>query len=185
MNILDQPSLPSYLNRSLPPMNSLQSETFKHKFLWHGIFICTLAFIIGLFIPLYANPRAGMAAHVLGITEGMFLAIIGFAYPQLKLSFFLARSSFWMLIISAYVGLFGQFLSAAFGLKRILVITGVGMAEGNLWMETGVEIATKAISVLLIVACAIVLFGLRRSEGNFRAPGAPGTEEQRKLEPRA
>jgi hydroxylaminobenzene mutase len=139
-------------------------EQIKRQLLWHGIFICTLAFIIGLFIPLYANPRAGLAAHVLGITEGMFLAIIGFVYPQLKLSFFLAQSNFWMLIISAYVGLLGQFLSAAFGLKRILVITGAGMAEGNVWMETSVEIATKGISVLLIAACAIVLFGLREGE---------------------
>jgi (hydroxyamino)benzene mutase len=145
-------------------MNYEQAETFKRRLLWHGIFICTLGFIIGLFIPLYANPRAGLAAHVLGITEGMFLAIAGFAYPQLKLSFLLARSSFWMLIISAYVGLLGQFLSAAFGLKRILVITGAGTGEGNIWMETIVEIATKSISVLLIFACAIVLFGLRKIE---------------------
>jgi hypothetical protein len=31
-------------------------------------------------------------------------------------------------------------------------------------METSVEIATKGISVLLIAACAIVLFGLREGE---------------------
>jgi (hydroxyamino)benzene mutase len=142
-------------------MNNEQSETFKRKLLWHGIFICTLAFIIGLFIPLYANPRAGLATHIIGITEGLFLAIAGFAYPQLKLSFSIALTGFWMLLISAYVGLLGEFLSAAFGLKRILVITGAGMAEGNVWMETSVEIATKGISVLLIVGCAIVLFGLR------------------------
>ena len=145
-------------------MNNEQSETFKRRLLWHGIFLCTLAFIIGLFIPLYANPRAGLAAHVIGITEGIFLAIVGFAYPQLKLSFAIAQTSFWMLIISAYVGLLGQFLSAAIGLKRMLVITGTGMTEGNFWMETSVEIATKGISVLLLVACAIILFGLRGSE---------------------
>jgi (hydroxyamino)benzene mutase len=145
-------------------MNNEQSEIFKRRLLWHGIFLCTLAFIIGLFIPLYANPRAGLAAHVLGITEGMFLAIVGFVYPQLKLPFSLAQTSFWMLIISAYVGLLGQFLSSAFGLKRILVITGTGTAEGNFWMETSVEIATKGISVLLLIACAIVLFGLRKTE---------------------
>ncbi len=164
MNISEKLFLSNFLKIRSHLMNFIESETFKRRLLWHGIFICTLAFIIGLFIPLYANPRAGLAAHVLGITEGMFLAIIGFAYPQLKLSFFFARSSFWMLIISAYVGLFGQFLSSAFGLKRILVITGEGMNEGNLWMETSLEVATKAISISLLVACAIVLFGLRESQ---------------------
>jgi (hydroxyamino)benzene mutase len=159
------------MNHKPSTLNHEQNEIFKRRFLWHGIFICTLGFIIGLFIPLYANPRAGLAAHTLGITEGIFLAIIGLVYPQLKLSFSLAQTSFWMLIISVYVGLLGQFLSAAFGLKKILVITGTGMSEGDFWIETGVEIATKGISVLLLIACAIVLFGLRKTENeNTKVP---------------
>jgi hydroxylaminobenzene mutase len=142
-------------------MDSIQSEDFKRSLLWHGIFLCTIGFLLGLLIPLYANPRAGLAAHTLGITQGIFLAIIGFAYPQLKLSLWLGRAVFWMLLISVYVGQLGQILGAAFGLTRVFLITAQGLPEGSAWLETSVEIATKVITTFLLLACFIILYGLR------------------------
>ncbi|PAX56528.1 hypothetical protein CK510_10125 [Brunnivagina elsteri CCALA 953] len=129
--------------------------------MWHGIFNCTLGFIIGLFIPLYANPRAGLAAHLIGITQGAFLAVIGLAYPQLKLQFWLGRVTYWLLVIGAYIGLLGQFLGAVFRLARMFIITGQGLPEGIPWMETSIEIANKTISTTLLLCCFVILYGLR------------------------
>ena len=147
-------------------INSVESEDLKRRLLWHGIFLCTIGFIAGLFIPLYVNPRAGLATHLLGITEGLFLAVVGLCYPQLKLSFGIAKANFWMLIISAYVGFVGELLGAIFGLTRIFIITAKGLPEANALMETIVEISIKGISVLLILSCFITLFGLSHKQKN-------------------
>ncbi|MBW4507217.1 MAG: hypothetical protein KME64_11990 [Scytonematopsis contorta HA4267-MV1] len=144
-------------------IDSNQSKDFKLRLLWHGIFLCTLGFIVGFFIPLYANPRAGLATHLLGITEGIFLAVVGLIFPNLKLSLFNARLAFWMLVISAYVGLLGELLGAAFGLTKVFIITAQGLSPGISWMESSVEIAVKGISVFIILACFILLFGLRKT----------------------
>lgn len=170
MSTLETPSQSNLLGTPSSEMDSIQSQDFKRKLLWHGIFICTLGFISGLFIPLYANPRAGLATHAIAVTQGMFLAIIGIAYPQLRLSLWVARLTYWLLLISAYVGLLGQLLAAVFGLSRMFLITAKGLPEGIPWMETSVEISTKTVSNFLLVACFIILFGLRKTKTDSSGP---------------
>ncbi|NMG08874.1 hydrogenase [Brasilonema sp. UFV-L1] len=147
-------------------MDSIQSQEFKHTLLWHGIFICLLGFVAGLFLPLYANPRTGLATHLLGITQGIFLAVIGLSYPQLKLPLWVARANVWMLLVSAYVGLIAEFLAAVFGLSRMFLITAMGLPEGIPWLETSTEIAIKGISSFILLSCLIVLFGLRKTQSS-------------------
>lgn len=170
MNILETPSESNLLETPSTEMDSIQSQDLKRRLLWHGIFICTLGFISGMFLPLYANPRAGLATHAIAITQGMFLAIIAFSYPQLKLSLWIARLTYWLLLISAYIGLLGQLLAAMFGLSRMFLITAHGLPEGIPWMETSVEISTKAVSNFLLIACFIVLYGLRKTKSDSTSP---------------
>ncbi|BAZ22907.1 hydroxylaminobenzene mutase HabB [Kalymmatonema gypsitolerans NIES-4073] len=170
MSTLEKTSQSNLSETVSSEMNSIQSEAFKRSLLWHGIFICLLGFVAGLFIPLYANPRAGLATHLLGITQGVFIAVIGLSYPQLKLPLWVARANFWMLLISAYVGMIVEFLAAAFGLSRMFLITAMGLPEGIPWLETSTEIAIKNISILTILSCFIVLFGLRQIKSGSTLP---------------
>lgn len=172
MSTLEKNFQSNLFQQSSSLMDNSQSEDFKRRLLWHGIFLCTLAFIVGLFIPLYTNPRAGLATHLLGITQGIFLAVIGFCYPQLKLAFWVARANFWMLLISAYVGMIGEFLGAVFGLTRVFVITAMGLPESITWLETSVEIAIKGISSFILLSCFIVLYGLRKTKSDSSSPTA-------------
>lgn len=157
----------SSLDENSTLMSPIESEILKRRLLWHGIFICTLGFIIGLFIPLYTNPRAGLATHVIGITEGLFIIAIGFCYQEVKLQLWVAKLNFWLLLVSGYCGLLGEFLGATFGVNRILVITAMGLPESYAWLETSVEIVTKTISVFIFLSCFIILYGLR---GNKSEP---------------
>lgn len=170
MSTLETPSQSNLLGTLSSEMNSIQSEAFKRGLLWHGIFICLLGFVAGLFLPLYANPRAGLATHLLGITQGVFLAVIGLSYPQLKLPLWVARANFWMLLISAYVGMIAELLGAAFGLSRMFIITAMGLPEGIPWLETSTEIAIKGISNFILLSCLIVLFGLRKTKSDSSLP---------------
>jgi hydroxylaminobenzene mutase len=164
MSTLEKTSQSNLSETVSSEMNSVQSEAFKRGLLWHGIFISLLGFVVGLFLPLYANPRAGLATHLLGITQGLFLAVIGLSYPQLKLPLWVGRANFWMLLISAYVGMIAEFAGAAFGLSRMFIITAMGLPEGIPWLETSTEIAIKGISNFILLSCLIVLFGLRQTK---------------------
>jgi (hydroxyamino)benzene mutase len=166
MSTLEKPLQPNLLEQPSSMMDSIQAEAFKRSLLWHGIFLCTLGFIVAFFIPLYANPRAGLATHLLGITQGVFLAVMGLSYPQLKLSLLLGRINFWMIVISAYVGMIGEFLGAAFGLTRVFIVTAVGLPGGIPWLETSVEVAIKGISLFILFSCFIVLYGLRGTKND-------------------
>jgi hydroxylaminobenzene mutase len=44
----------------------------------------------------------------------------------------------------------------------MFLITAMGLPEGIPWLETSTEIAIKNISILTILSCFIVLFGLRQ-----------------------
>ncbi|MBW4491194.1 MAG: hypothetical protein KME12_25840 [Trichocoleus desertorum ATA4-8-CV12] len=48
----------------------------QRRFLWHGFFLFFVGCIIPLFIPLYSNPRAGLAAHTIGLTLGLFASAV-------------------------------------------------------------------------------------------------------------
>lgn len=143
-------------------LNQYEIEEYRRSFLWHGFFLFFLGCIIPLFIPLYTNPRAGLAAHTIGLSLGTFLICVGLALPYIQLSKLLAKVTFWFLLLSSYVGLGSQVLGAAIGLTKTLLITAKGFPQGPLWIETSVEIAVKVITSFVFFACIIILFGLRR-----------------------
>lgn len=147
---------------STSPLEQDSSHEYRRRFLRHGFSLCTLAFLIAPFLPLYANPRAGLATHLIGITTGILLMAVGLAFPYLSLSEFLAQVIFWLLVPSFYVGFAGEFLGALFGLTKMFPITGQGFTGGATWMETGVSIANKGITVTTILGCIIIIYGLRR-----------------------
>jgi (hydroxyamino)benzene mutase len=139
---------------------------YKRRFLWHGFFLCFLGFIVPLFMPFYANPRTGLATHLLGITSGLFLMGVGLTLPYLKISQWIAKVKFWLLLVSSYIGLVAEFLGALFGLKNVFIVTGKDSLGGALWLEIGVEVSIKTITAFILVSCLIILFGLRRIKEN-------------------
>jgi (hydroxyamino)benzene mutase len=128
-----------------------------------GFVLVLLALVCALFIPLYANPRTGLAAHNIGITSGLLLIAVGLVFPGLALGPIAGWMTFWSLTVSVYVGFVGQVLAATVGLSRMFVVTAAGQAEGPAQLELLVEIATKAITPLTLLPCFLVVWGLARS----------------------
>lgn len=147
------------------PQTSLEKNElneYRHKYLWHGFFTFFLGCIIPLFLPLYISPRAGLAAHNVAITSGTFFISLGVALPYIQLSRWSAKVMYWLLLLGAYFGLAGQYSAAVFGLKKSFIITGKGSPGNAEWMEIGVDIMLKVISSFTLLACVIILLGLRR-----------------------
>lgn len=166
VNIFEIPKQVNWQEITRTQLNEEERQEYRRRFLWHGFLLFILACITITFFPLYTNPNAALAAHKIGLMLGIFFMSVGLAFPYLQFSKLLALLTFWLLIVTAYVGLGGQVLAAIFGLTKGFPFSGVGAPGGSLWMEIGVDIANKSISVLLLLACGFILFGLRRIKGN-------------------
>ncbi|MBW6535801.1 MAG: hypothetical protein K0B11_12395 [Mariniphaga sp.] len=51
-----------------------------------GVFLFLLGLIVGLVVPVLANPRMGLSSHLEGVMNGMLLIIFGLIWNRLKLS---------------------------------------------------------------------------------------------------
>ena len=55
-----------------------------HRLLQAGILLFLFALLVGLAVPKFAVPRLGLSAHLLGITQGIFLMVTGVLWPKLR-----------------------------------------------------------------------------------------------------
>ena len=60
-------------------------ETSNRRLMWHGMFL----FLIGLFTGFaethFANVRMGLAAHLEGVMNGIFLLALGAVWTEVRL----------------------------------------------------------------------------------------------------
>lgn len=57
----------------------------ERRLLRHGFALFLLALLTGLVAYGLANPRMGVAAHVEGVVNAIFLMVLGVAWPRLDL----------------------------------------------------------------------------------------------------
>src|SRR6266513_997718 len=128
--------------------------------MWHGIFLFLLGLLTGFAEPRFANPRMGLAAHLEGVMNGTFLLALGAAWNEVRLSPAAKASAYWTAIYAAYVNWLITTLAAMFGTGALSPITATGRS-GLPWQENLVTIGFLSIGVAYIVACILLLWGLR------------------------
>src|SRR5260370_37947911 len=57
----------------------------KRNLLRHGLLLFLLGLVTGLVIPQLHNPRMGVSAHLEGLLNGIFLAVLGLGWEELRL----------------------------------------------------------------------------------------------------
>ena len=125
-----------------------------------GVLLMLLGLATGALIPVFENPRQGLAAHTAGVQNGILLTLLGLLWRHLRLSERIDRVATVAAVFSLYAIWVGLLLAAAFGTSRTTPIAGAGHA-GEPWQEALVDVVFGAGSVGLIVALAAVLWGLR------------------------
>jgi hydroxylaminobenzene mutase len=73
-----------------------------HRLLRYGFLLFFLGLVTGFAVPAMVNPRAGVAGHLEGLMNGMFLVVVGLAWPALRLSERAGRVVSWLLLFGAY-----------------------------------------------------------------------------------
>ncbi len=140
----------------------MSADDVDRRLVWHGVMLFFLGLLAGACVPLYANPRMGLAAHLGGVTAGTFLAVVGLFWSRIRLAATAAVAAFWLTLYGTYVSVLGLVLAAILGTSNSTPIAGAGYA-GTLWEETLVDVALVTSAAAMLVACPLLLWGLRAS----------------------
>jgi hydroxylaminobenzene mutase len=127
--------------------------------MFHGICLFLLGLLTGFAEQHFVNVRMGLAAHLEGVMNGIFLLALGSAWQHVRLSATLSTIAFWMTLYGTYVNWFFTLLAAIFGTAALSPITGVGH-NGLPWQESLVTTGFMSVGIAIVLASALVLFGL-------------------------
>jgi (hydroxyamino)benzene mutase len=135
-----------------------------------GFVLILLALVTGFGLPLFANPRLGLAAHIVGITGGLVLIALG----ALAGSFALGRRSaavmMWSWVYAAYTNWLACLLAAITGASRLTPIAGAGTA-GNSLSEAVVAFLLQSLALAALIGTSLAVWGFRRSDAVRSAHG--------------
>lgn len=125
-----------------------------------GMLLFLLGLISGLVTMTLTNPKMGLAAHLEGLMNGMFLVIVGFAWNELLLSNSMKK----ILVITLVYGTFANWLftllAAIFGTSEMTPISGAGHS-GSFIQEKLVNAGLITVALTMLFSLAAMVYGLR------------------------
>lgn len=124
-----------------------------------GILLFLLGLLTGLAGPRLKNPRMGLASHLEGVTNGMFLIILGLIWPRLGLSHAWLAVTFWLVVYTAFANWVATLLAAAWGAGALMPIAA-GTHQAAPGRERVVGFLLVSLALCVIAACALILVGL-------------------------
>jgi hydroxylaminobenzene mutase len=134
----------------------------QRSLLWHGMFLFLLGSLTGLVEQQFSNPRMGLAAHLEGVMNGIFLVALGAVWMEVRLSPRLKAGAYWSTLYGTYVNWAITTLAAGFGAASLSPITGAGHSALP-WQETVVTFGFITVGIAMIAASVLILWGLRRA----------------------
>lgn len=142
-------------------MPTSQSAT-AHRLLQLGVLLFLIGLLVGLAVPALANPRMGLASHMEGVMNGLFLIALGLVWPRLTSSPGQQRATFVLAVYGAFANLAGTFLAAAWGAGAPMMPIAAGASTGSTTQELVIRVLLVSLALADIAACVLVLVGLRR-----------------------
>lgn len=131
------------------------------RLIWHGMFLFLLGLLTGFAETKFANVRMGLASHLEGVMNGVFLLALGSAWGRLRLSSGVEQLAFWATLYGTYVNWLVTTLAAVFGTKALSPLTGTAQG-GQPWQETMVTVGFRSVGIAIVISAVLLLWGFRR-----------------------
>ena len=129
----------------------------------HGLIVFLLGLATGLAmlvrVDLFTNPRLALAGHLVGVTTGMFLLLLGLMVDKVEMSARTLGLGFWSALYGAYGNWAGTVFGAIFGTRAMTAVAGAGYA-GLPWQEVTVSVLLITSGGTMVVACVLFLSAL-------------------------
>ena len=137
-------------------------EDTKRRLLWHGMFLFLIGLLTGLAEQKFNNPRMGLAAHLEGVMNGIFLVALGAIWTEVRLSPRLKAAAYWSALYGTYVNWAVTTLAAIFGTAAMSPITAAGHSAQP-WQESFTTFGFMSVGIAIIASSILILWGLRRA----------------------
>jgi len=135
-------------------------ETANRRLVWHGMLLFLLGLITGFLEQHFTNVRMGLAAHLEGVMNGIFLLVLGGTWPQVLLPRVAKGAAYWTALYGTYVNWLFTTLAAAFGTAALSPITAAGHT-GKPWQESLVTAGFLSVGLAITACSLLLLWGLR------------------------
>ena len=131
------------------------------KLIFLGVLLFLFGLIVGLVVPLLANPRMGVSSHLEGVMNGILLIMLGLIWGRLQLSEKVLSTTFWLALYGTFVNWFGVLLAAIFDSGAMMSIAANGK-QGPPLIEGLVTFSLLSLSLAMIIVSITVLIGLKK-----------------------
>ncbi|MEX0839920.1 MAG: hydrogenase [Parvibaculum sp.] len=143
---------------SLSPAQGRQA----HGLLLLGLVLFLAGLLTGFVSGSFTNPRLGLSAHLEGLMNGTFLAVLGLLWPRLVLGAKALLAAFWLVVYAAFANWLGVLLGAIWGAGRFMPIAGQG-TTGTDMQEAIVAFLLFSISFAMVIGVVLIIWGLWRA----------------------
>jgi hydroxylaminobenzene mutase len=133
----------------------------NRRLMFHGMFLFLLGLLTGFAEQHFSNVRMGLAAHLEGLMNGIFLIALGAIWTHVRLSPRTTTTAYWTVLYGTYANWLVTMIAAIFGTAVLSPITGAGHI-GQPWQESLVLIGFLSVGVTIVIASVLVLWGLRK-----------------------
>jgi len=135
-------------------------ETTNRRLIWHGMFLFLIGLLTGFAEQHFANIRMGLAAHLEGVLNGIFLMALGGIWTEVRLAPTAKAIAYWAALYGTYVNWLVTTLAAIFGTAALSPITAAGH-RGLPWQESLVTAGFMSVGIVIVAFSLLVLWGLR------------------------
>ena len=132
-----------------------------NKLIFLGLLLFLIGLIIGMIVPVFANPRLGVSSHIEGVLNGIFLIVLGLVWHKVELSLKWLSITFYLAIYGTFVNCFGILIAAIFNAGKMLGIAANGQ-EGAPLVEGIVSFCLISLSIAMLIVSIVLLVGLKR-----------------------
>jgi hydroxylaminobenzene mutase len=133
----------------------------SEKLIFNGMLLFLLGLLVGLIVPLLANPRMALSSHIEGVLNGMFLVILGLIWQRLNLSEKQLKITVILAIYGTFANWFGILIAAIFNAGGNLNVAANGKV-GDPIIESIVNFLLVSLSLAMIIISILVLIGLKK-----------------------
>lgn len=132
----------------------------SHRLLQLGILLFLLGLLVGFAVPSLANPRLGLASHLEGVMNGLFLVVLGLLWPKLALREKASTTLFWFALYGTFANWAATLLAAFWGAGRSMPLAA-GALRGSAAQELIIDALLLSLALAMVGVCVITLWGLR------------------------
>jgi len=134
----------------------------RRSLIRHGVALFLIGLVTGLAQPQFANIRMGLAAHLEGVMNGIFLIAIGAIWNEVRLTPRGRAIAYWTLLLGTYGNWCVTTVAAVLGTAALTPIAGGQGASPA--KEMFVTAGFVTIGLAMICAASLLLWGLRGKE---------------------